>query len=162
MSKQEFCLQSLNGRRAMPTDIKYSFDSILRVLACTPACQTCKLQGDVSLVSHSLPFVTLDSGGDRDASSAKTVVRSTCISIRSLNARQRARRQRIGADSAASYVDLGKRASRYTHTHTHTVLSLAATTTSTGNASHSPQTRALSFGTPQLLSLLKPQNGGTA
>ena len=123
MSKQEFCLQSLNGRRAMPTDIKYSFDSILRVLACTPACQTCtcKLQGDVSLVSHSLPFVTLDSGGDRDASSAKTVVRSTWISIRSLNARQRARRQRIGADSAASYVDLGKRASRYTHTHTHRI-----------------------------------------
>ena len=117
MSKREFCLQSVNGRRAMPTDIKYSFDSILRVLACTPACQTCtcKLQGDVSLVSHSLPFVTLDSGGDRDASSAKTVVRSTSISIRSLNARQRARRQRIGADSAASCVDLGQRSSRHTH-----------------------------------------------
>jgi len=71
---------------------------------------------------------------------------------------------RIGADSAASYVDLGQRASR--HTHTHTVLSCTAGRppvdrslchddyTDVGHASHNPQTRALSFDTPQLLSPL--------
>jgi len=69
---------------------------------------------------------------------------------------------RIGADSAASYVDLGQRASR----HTHTVLSCTAGRppvdrslcrddyTDVGHASHNPQTRALSFDTPQLLSPL--------
>ena len=53
------------------SNIQYSDDSMSRVLACTPACHACacKLQGDVFLVRHSLSFVTLDSGGDRDTSS---------------------------------------------------------------------------------------------
>jgi len=67
----------------------------------------------------------------------------------------------IVADSAASYVELGQRASR----HTHTVLSCTAgrppvdrtgrcATATIGRAYHNPQTRALSFDMPQLLSPL--------
>ena len=73
----------VGGRAMTISNIQYSDDSVSRVLACTPACHacTCKLQSDVSLVRHSLSFVTLDSGGDRNANSATTVIGSTSISV---------------------------------------------------------------------------------
>jgi len=66
----------VGGRAMTISNIQYSDDSMSRVLACT-----CKLQSDVFLVRHSLSFVTLDSGGDRDTSSATTVIGSTSISV---------------------------------------------------------------------------------
>ena len=95
MSKQEFCLQSLNGRRVIPTQHTVnSSDSTSCILACMPACHTCACKaGHVSLVHHSLSFVTLDSHGDRETNGAKTVVRSTLICIRPLNVPERERWQ---------------------------------------------------------------------
>ena len=74
------CLQSLNGQRAMPTNnsnIQYSLDSTSRILAHMPACHMCACKLTTSLLSVTHCHLSLDSGGDRDANSAKTVVRST-------------------------------------------------------------------------------------
>jgi len=137
------------------SNIQYSDDSMSRVLACTPACHacTCKLQSDVSLVRHSLSFVTLDSGGDRNANSATTVIGSTSISVTVRAATATTYRCRF----CSKLCGLGPACQQ-----THTVLSWPAAnlqstgrcaTTTIGHASHSPQTRALSFETLQLLSL---------
>jgi len=62
--------------------------------------------------------------------------------------------RRIYADSAASYVQLGRHTHRVELAGLQSTSRCATTTRPIGRASHSPQTRALSFDTPQLLSPL--------